>query len=283
MKVGLVLSGGGAKGAFEVGVLEVLLPYLERQGDELVAISGTSIGAFNGAFVASGQFDLLKSIWNRWDKHSCELVRPPFGTPLLSLVTHGYLFSTPTEFIDANLNTLKLANSKIKYINTAVRLADGYTRLGGNQYVKNNQLLVDEIAASMAPVPVTPSVQLDGQEYVDGGFRDTMPVKALIENATVEKVIAISVNPEKRTWNPELAKGTKGSFFSKIDFAFNDILWNEALRNDIAAGKEKMPKDGSYIVVYPERAITTGADFTASKLQMCMQHGREVAQQMFKG
>jgi NTE family protein len=53
MSVALVMSGGGARGAYEVGVLSVLMPELERRGERPSIVVGTSVGAFNAAFVAS--------------------------------------------------------------------------------------------------------------------------------------------------------------------------------------------------------------------------------------
>jgi NTE family protein len=53
MSVALVMSGGGARGAYEIGVLSVLMPELERRGEKPSIIVGTSVGAFNAAFVAS--------------------------------------------------------------------------------------------------------------------------------------------------------------------------------------------------------------------------------------
>jgi NTE family protein len=52
-RVGLVMSGGGARGAYEIGVLSVLIPELERRGEKPTIIVGTSVGAFNAAFVAA--------------------------------------------------------------------------------------------------------------------------------------------------------------------------------------------------------------------------------------
>src|SRR5438045_4464264 len=53
MSVGLVLAGGGARGAYEVGALSVLLPELERRGERPRILVGTSIGALNAAFLAA--------------------------------------------------------------------------------------------------------------------------------------------------------------------------------------------------------------------------------------
>jgi NTE family protein len=51
--VGLVLSGGGARGAYEIGVLSQLLPKLEELGQSPRVLSGTSVGALNAAFLAA--------------------------------------------------------------------------------------------------------------------------------------------------------------------------------------------------------------------------------------
>lgn len=61
-QIGLVLSGGGAKGAYEVGVWEVLKE--THVADDICAISGTSIGAINAALFASvPKPDVIKSVW----------------------------------------------------------------------------------------------------------------------------------------------------------------------------------------------------------------------------
>ncbi len=52
-RVGLVLSGGGARGAYEAGVLSVLLPELERRGQRPRVLVGSSAGALNAASLAA--------------------------------------------------------------------------------------------------------------------------------------------------------------------------------------------------------------------------------------
>jgi NTE family protein len=51
--VGLVLAGGGARGAYEAGVLAELLPWLEERGERPTVLVGTSVGALAAAFLAS--------------------------------------------------------------------------------------------------------------------------------------------------------------------------------------------------------------------------------------
>lgn len=52
-RIGLVLSGGGARGAYEAGVLSVLLPELERRGQRPRVLVGSSVGALNAASLAA--------------------------------------------------------------------------------------------------------------------------------------------------------------------------------------------------------------------------------------
>src|SRR4051794_24328076 len=52
-KIGLVLSGGGARGAYEAGVLSALVPALEARGERPSIYIGTSVGAINAAYFAS--------------------------------------------------------------------------------------------------------------------------------------------------------------------------------------------------------------------------------------
>lgn len=61
-RVGLVLSGGGARGAYELGALSVLAPVLERRGERPRIIVGTSVGALNAAYLAAGAHHGLLSV-----------------------------------------------------------------------------------------------------------------------------------------------------------------------------------------------------------------------------
>ena len=58
-KLALVLGGGGARGAYEVGVWEALIE--ENFSPDIV--TGTSVGALNAAFIAQDSFDTAKEIW----------------------------------------------------------------------------------------------------------------------------------------------------------------------------------------------------------------------------
>jgi NTE family protein len=52
-RVALVLAGGGARGAYEMGVLSELLPALDKRGERIDIVVGTSVGALNAAYLAA--------------------------------------------------------------------------------------------------------------------------------------------------------------------------------------------------------------------------------------
>ncbi|HLN47664.1 MAG TPA: patatin-like phospholipase family protein, partial [Magnetospirillaceae bacterium] len=77
----LILSGGGARGAYETGAVLALL-----QHDRFDIICGTSIGAMNGALVAQDEVDKLEGIWR--SVASINVVRPaPEIDALVKVVT----------------------------------------------------------------------------------------------------------------------------------------------------------------------------------------------------
>lgn len=103
MKVGLVLSGGGAKGAYQVGVLKALV----ELGTEIHAVSGASIGSLNGAILASASslkegVEHLEEIWMELARNSpLELNKSVYSLLLISAgmqvnpLLRGLSFFTP--------------------------------------------------------------------------------------------------------------------------------------------------------------------------------------------
>jgi NTE family protein len=82
-RVAIVLSGGGARGAYEVGVLSELLPALEERGETPRIVVGTSVGAFNTAFLAGNAHrparEALADGIKLWDELGWRDSLAPFG------------------------------------------------------------------------------------------------------------------------------------------------------------------------------------------------------------
>ena len=280
-KIGIALAGGGAKGAFAVGVLKVLLQKIKNDGDILHSIAGTSIGAMNGAFTSAGQFDDLERIWLSWNSKNCPLTQSPWYGKIMSGLIKGYGCDprSTREFFIKNLNVAALLNSPVRYINTAVRLGDGELRLGGNVFQKVNQdLAVREIMASMAFIPGTSSVNIEGVEYVDGGYTDTVPVEVLVDNnEKMDKIYVINLNPEKRTWNNKILKNSRASLLEKLLFVYDEIIWTENNRSDMELGRLKFWNTDEYHLIFPEFTKLSTINFDADLIHEAYKHGIEIA------
>jgi len=102
-RIGLVLSGGGARGAYELGALSVLAPVLQRRGERTRIIVGTSVGAMNAAYLAAGMDRGLVGVVEA----GCQLWREiEYGDvlgPLLSARDLGLGLRFGLEFLGARV------------------------------------------------------------------------------------------------------------------------------------------------------------------------------------
>jgi predicted acylesterase/phospholipase RssA len=287
-RLGIVLSGGGAKGAFELGFLKSFLPKIESSEYELAGVSGTSIGALIGAYLASGQLEELIDIWASWGKTNCPLTQAPWYGPIANMVVKGNMYeSEPVKkFLLETLDTLSLKNSPISYYNTRVRLSDGFMVLGGNKLglpETSQEGLILGIMASMALIPGTSPIKINGINYADGGFRDTIPVKSLIDQeGKFDKIIVVGVNPPERKWNTVLNNDYNGiqTLVERLLFVFWDILWDENSRSDIEIGQLKHWNKDTYQVVMPKEMPISTTDFDSKLTIPVYQHGFEIGSEV---
>src|SRR3989344_3160515 len=86
-KIGLVLTGGGARAAYQVGVLRALSVITKYEKSPFSIISGFSAGAINGTWLASRCEDFdgaTKSMWDTWASMTTDKI---FTTDSISLLS----------------------------------------------------------------------------------------------------------------------------------------------------------------------------------------------------
>jgi NTE family protein len=205
LPMALVLSGGGAKGAWEAGVAMELV----TRGAPIRLVAGSSAGALNAAMVADGRLDRLESVWRSISREQVYLLRPsvvfggllPGWLTLLALNRAGSLLdATPlrTLIVDT-VDFARVRASPIAVVVVAADLARRDTRRFDNATLTADALL----AAAAVPGAFAP-VEVDGALLSDAGLVGRAPVlDALAAGSTVARVlVAMSYATEERGERP---------------------------------------------------------------------------------
>jgi NTE family protein len=122
-RVALVLPGGGARGAYEVGALSVLLPLLEARGERPVILCGTSVGAINatalGATADRSAAEAVASLESHWrEMRKGNVIKPVVGPglPLTALRMLGEALEVPGVRLAGLLDPAPLRRSLDRWI-----------------------------------------------------------------------------------------------------------------------------------------------------------------------
>lgn len=192
MKIGLVLAGGGARGAYQIGVWKALI---ELGIDKYIeVVSGTSIGAVNAMLFQQGAYKLAEEFWCNVKKEQLLPIDEK------ELIVKGVLYAIGAkninfirkyipkalkagtltregmnEFVD-KMDFQAIKDSKIKGYATCTKLPDLKT-----EYFYINNQSVDDIkkilwATSAVPM-IYDSQEINNAEYLDGGVVDNVPIQ----------------------------------------------------------------------------------------------------------
>jgi len=199
---GLVLEGGGAKGAYHIGALKAL----EELNIEIEAVAGTSIGAMNGAMFVQNKLDLAYDYWYNIstskvldieDQYLSELLNLSINQNNISyfikkakevLQNRGLDNSFLKEILENNIDEESLRNSEIDFAIVTLSLSD----------LKPLELFIDDIPKgkvidyimASSYLPAFKMQRIDGKILIDGGFYENLPLNTLL-NKGYKKIIAI--------------------------------------------------------------------------------------------
>lgn len=295
----LVLSGGGAKGAFQAGVLQVL----KEQGYEYKVISGVSVGSLNGAMLATGQFEQMMSVWNRLtpeqviEEHSLFYIgrkflqyklgfgRPPVSKfhngPLRELMTRhlsGRPCRIPFHFGYVNLESGRYINATVQCNDTHRIDEDDLTRI---------------LASTAIPVMFNPVVVNDTL-FVDGGLRNISPIREVLPY-NPDRIVIIPTEPVKKTEeNTDIRDILQIAFRSieiMLDEIFNEDIDRFLQLNELVqqAGEQEAvlikPNGMPYkyiepLIIAPEQSLGSALDFDNKNVREMMETGRQRAREV---
>ena len=226
-QVVLVLQGGGALGAFQVGAYEAL----HEANIEPDWVIGTSIGAINGAIIAGNprehRIARLQAFWEGVTQRGGDGVGSflgAFGQTMANLttITRGIpTFFTPAKHAfggaharvgveqAAYYSTAPLRDTladlvDLDYLNARhTRLTVGAVnvRTGQMRYFDSREetITLSHVMASGALPPMFPAVRIDGEPYWDGGIFSNTPVEAVLDDKPRLSSVIFTTN----LWNPD--------------------------------------------------------------------------------
>lgn len=202
-KLGLVLEGGGARGAYQFGAIKALY----EAGFNFEGITGTSIGALNGALLVQGGYEKLSEFWN--DVRSSKIYEIDDET-VLKASTHNFnikwAFGSVSKLVkNIKQNTISSSEKMREYFGSffdekKIRQSEmdfgfvtfSLTEMKPLEVFKEDipqGKLVDYLIAS-ACHPVYGYLKIDEEKFVDGGVWDNLPINLLAKKG-YKNIVAI--------------------------------------------------------------------------------------------
>jgi NTE family protein len=206
-KIGLVLSGGGAKGLAHIGVLKVI----DSLGIKVDYISGTSMGAVVGGLYASGyNANQLDSIFSAIDVDALIQDYTPRGAKSfyekrndeiysLTLPFNNFRLGLPSGLSKGlyNFNLISRLTKHVSHVRDFDELPIPFLCIAtdletGEQILLDSGVLAQSIIASGAIPTLYNPVEINGKLHIDGGVVNNYPVEEL-KNRGVDLIIGVDV------------------------------------------------------------------------------------------
>ncbi|WP_066628885.1 patatin-like phospholipase family protein [Labilibacter marinus] len=187
-KIGIALSGGGARGIAHIGVIKAL----EEHNIKPELVAGTSMGAIVGVMYAAG-FSAKKMAKLLKDEKIYKWFKVEWFKP-------GLLSLTGVK----ELLIKHIGHNEFEKLERPFSVAVSNINSGKGEIINRGGQLMDWVIASAGvPLVFTP-LKINGSAYVDGGLFHNLPAEAMIGECNF--IIGSNVNPVKREENIESAK-----------------------------------------------------------------------------
>ena len=198
----IALEGGGARGAWQVGAWRAL----EEAGVRYNAVSGTSVGAINGALMAMRDLTQAEQIWKdiRFSQiinvdddamgrlfsggfENLEQVKSAFRTVKTIISDRGLDVEPLKNLLAERVDEEKIRNSGVDFFLTTVSVTDKKELEIDVKDLEAGEIK-DMIMAS-AYHPAFKQAPIGGKTYADGGFYDSVPISALVTRGYKDLIV----------------------------------------------------------------------------------------------
>ncbi len=199
-RIGLALSGGGARGLAHVGVIDVL----EEAGIPICAVAGTSMGAYVGSLYAAGlrSTELRELAREIRDRRTLLRLLDPVFPPTTGLIRGLRI----RRHLERSLGGRSFEDLDKPLLVIAADLDSM------SAHVFDRGPVGPAVHASAAIPGLCAPVHIDGRRFTDGGAVEPLPVSLLRERFALDHVIAVNVMP-----TPEDIRACPGGVFAPPD------------------------------------------------------------------
>ncbi len=288
-KVALILSGGGAKGAFECAAEKYAR---EVKGYSWDIIAGVSVGALNGVMLAMGKYQRL---WQTWNTITADKIYTG-GFNLLS--AFKVLFGAKSFY--GNKPLQKLLDEEFDQDEISVNLLIGTVSLVSGEYVVFDQfsphLKEGVLASTVMPIIWTPvDISPECMSMVDGGVRNISPVGDIL-NFDPDEVVIINCGAENAAPLPKPPGNIKEIGLRTLDILLNELFvsdMREFLRiNALVKEAEAQgvtlhnPSNGKPLkyfdckIIEPDVPLGDTLDFSQESIQFALKVGERRAREV---
>lgn len=196
MKIGIVLAGGGAKGAYELGVWKAL----RKLDIDFNIVVGTSIGALNGVMMAQDSYSKCLNTWYfmNYDYVSSMEIKGKYSSKkgrreiiakyTKGLFKGGYEMDGLSKVIDNTVDYDRLMKSNIDF-----GLVTTHFPSFKGKYVTKKEMsrenIKDYLIATASCFPAFRPNKIGKEYYIDGGYFDNIPYKLALDMGAEELII----------------------------------------------------------------------------------------------
>ena len=198
----IALEGGGAKGAYQVGVWRAL----EEAGIRYNAVSGTSVGALNGAMMAMRDLNMAEKLWkdirfsrvmnvdddtmtrimNR-DFENFGQVKDALRTIRDVVLSGGFDTEPLRNLVAEHVDEEKIHNSGVEFFLSTYSLTDRKEMDVDAKELAPGEL--QNMLLASAYFPAFKQEKIGGKHYTDGGVYDAIPINALVTRGYKDLIV----------------------------------------------------------------------------------------------
>ena len=231
LRIGLVFSGGFAKGAYEIGFCKAIMEYTKM--DNIKAVSGASIGAINAYGFINNKFEYLCKVWKSLEFRSAKefFVKSDKRKVIYDYITDMQLDEIKKSEAACYINYIKVPNITLCYKNV------------NNE---SSEIQNDFLKASISVPGLYNPILVKEDYYVDGAFLDNTPISPLA-NENLDLIFVLRFDHASEEYNDLNTNAAIIEIVFEDDKKLKDYFYfNSSLTNRLIEQGYKKSKDFKY-------------------------------------